>query len=263
MIDKRAIRRYHKRVDARLAARGKRFDGNRWEEDKHPRAKDGKFASGSGSSGTSSKEEKNPAKAVSGTAVKPRGATPKLEKLESSQDFYDQFHKNRDDIEVERRWRVSADYKPSQYDDMQKYVNKNGSTFALHGTDIVSVAANRAAGDRGADILADAVAAGGNKLDAYAGIYGFYQKCGFEPVSWTEWDDNYANEDWLKANGYTPEEWKALDEKPSDDDLRVPREPIVFFKYTGKVSTISLEDFTKSVEPKEYEDAAAERDKQL
>jgi len=56
MIDKKAIRRYHKRVDARLAARGKRFDGNRWEENDHPRAKDGKFTSGSGSHGGKPKD---------------------------------------------------------------------------------------------------------------------------------------------------------------------------------------------------------------
>lgn len=48
MIDRKAIKRYHRRVDRRLAARGIRFDGNRWEENEHPRAKDGKFTSGNG-----------------------------------------------------------------------------------------------------------------------------------------------------------------------------------------------------------------------
>ena len=51
MVDKKAIHRYHKRVDKRLATRGLRFDGNRWEENKHPRSKDGKFTSGSGGNG--------------------------------------------------------------------------------------------------------------------------------------------------------------------------------------------------------------------
>ena len=48
MIDRKAIKRYHKRVDKRLADRGIRFDGKRWEENKHPRGKDGKFTSGGG-----------------------------------------------------------------------------------------------------------------------------------------------------------------------------------------------------------------------
>lgn len=65
MIDRKAIRRYHKRVDARLAARGKRFDGNRWEENEHPRAKDGKFTSGSGSSSSAAESKKSAPKTSS------------------------------------------------------------------------------------------------------------------------------------------------------------------------------------------------------
>ena len=258
MIDKKAIKRYHKRVDKRLAERGMRFDGYRFDfNDKHD--ENGRFApkDGAGSSGGGGKT------ASQLKDVKPRGNTPKLMRISSSEEFHGVFNKNRDSMEAERRWRVSADYTVEDYNGMKKYVNKNGSTFALHGTDIVSVCANSKAHDRGADVLADAVAAGGNKLDAYAGIYGFYQKCGFEPVSWTEWDDDYANEDWLAANGYDKKTWENMKVKPTDDELKVKREPIVFFKYTGKVNTISLEDFKKSVQPKSYEDAMKERDDQL
>lgn len=52
MIDKKAIKRYRVRRDSRLKKRGLRLD-EEWEEDKHPRAKDGKFTSGSGESGGS------------------------------------------------------------------------------------------------------------------------------------------------------------------------------------------------------------------
>ena len=48
MIDKKAIKKYHERVEERLAKRGLRFDGNRWQEDKHPRDENGRFTSGSG-----------------------------------------------------------------------------------------------------------------------------------------------------------------------------------------------------------------------
>ena len=57
MADVKAIHRYHKRVDDRLAARGIKFDGNRWEENDHPRAKNGQFTNGSGSSEVKSAEE--------------------------------------------------------------------------------------------------------------------------------------------------------------------------------------------------------------
>jgi len=58
MIDRNAIKRYHKRVDRRLAERGIRFDGNRWEESEHPRAKDGKFTDGSDNAGAPEVKEK-------------------------------------------------------------------------------------------------------------------------------------------------------------------------------------------------------------
>lgn len=69
MVDKKAIHRYHKRMDKRLAARGVRFDGNRWEENKHPRSKDGKFTSGSGGSGGEEKPKEN--RQPTGQKVKP------------------------------------------------------------------------------------------------------------------------------------------------------------------------------------------------
>lgn len=255
MVDLDAIKRYHKRVDKRLGRRGKTVEGSRfdWEEQDHPRDEDGKFTSGGGSGGSEKAKD----------APKPRGATPKFKKSESADDFKKGFSSLRSRMKADVRWRVSDDYSVDDYKKMDKYVNENGSTFALHGTDIVSVAANAEKNDRGRDILADAVEAGGNKLDAYAGIYGFYSKCGFEPVSWTEWDDEYANKDWLEANGFTKAQWDSMKVKPKDYELKVKREPIVFFKYTGKVNKMSLDDFMKSTKPKSYDDAYAERDKKL
>ena len=249
MVDKRAIKKYKIRRDGRLKKRGFRLDVD-WEEEKHPRDEDGKFAPGNG--GGAVKAE-----------PKSRGSTPKFGKTNSAGDFKSGFSKLRSGMKPDKRWRVSDDYSVDDYKGMDKYMNENGSTFALHGTDIVSVAANAEKGDRGRDILADAVKAGGNKLDAYAGIYGFYQKCGFEPVSWTKWDDEYANDDWLEANGFTREQWNGMKEKPGDEQLAVKREPIVFFKYTGKVNTTPLEEFMKMVEPKEYDEAYKERDGKL
>ena len=57
MFDMKAIRMYHRRVDARLASRGKRFDGKRWDfNDKHDKL--GRFApkSGGSSSGKTAEE---------------------------------------------------------------------------------------------------------------------------------------------------------------------------------------------------------------
>ena len=99
MIDKRAIRRYHKRVDARLAARGKRFDENRWEEDKHPRAKDGKFASGNG--GPSKQSESKPATNAAGSAKTVAKSRIELDGPSGSKGFADKYMASHPDVAKE------------------------------------------------------------------------------------------------------------------------------------------------------------------
>ncbi len=103
MIDRKAIRKYHKRVDSRLAARGKRFDGNRWEEDKHPRAKDGKFSSGPGGNAGGSASEKKSAPATGTTAAPKPSATPKIELdgPKGSKQYADDYMKKHPDVAKE------------------------------------------------------------------------------------------------------------------------------------------------------------------
>ena len=65
MVDKKAIQRYHIRRDGRLRRRGFRFDVE-WEENKHPRGKDGRFTSGGGSSNIKIEGPKASKKYISG-----------------------------------------------------------------------------------------------------------------------------------------------------------------------------------------------------
>lgn len=85
-----------------------------------------------------------------------------------------------------------------------------------------------------------AVQNGGNKLDSYSGNHGFYVKCGFEPISWCEWNDEYAPDDW--------------------DESIAKREPVIFYKYVGKgkVKYTNLSDFLSEVRPSEDYDTACE-----
>ena len=89
--------------------------------------------------------------------------------------------------------------------------------------DIISVCSNsNDKTTRGRDLLEIAVQNGGKKLDAYSGLFGFYRKCGFEPVSYCEFDERFAPPDWTKGV-----------DKP---------EPIIFWKYTGNKSTASRDE---------------------
>lgn len=149
------------------------------------------------------------------------------------------------------------------------HVTPGGSTcaVALDG-DIVSVCKKR--GDRsvtGGDLLKMAVEAGGVKLDSYDGNHEFYNAHGFTPVSWCHWADEAAGEhwlnpDWREANGLpediTTEQLRAI----PDSQLKVPREDVVFYRYTGdSTEQISLEDFKKQVPASRgYDEAKKRRD---
>ena len=118
-------------------------------------------------------------------------------------------------VDASVAWRVSAQ-EAKNYKNTKNHVSKGGSTFAITDDgDIISVCKHRGDTLSGKDILKEAVKQGGVKLDSFSGNHRFYQKCGFEPVSWCRWEDDQAPEDW--------------------DSNRDKREPIIFYRYTGKV----------------------------
>lgn len=127
-------------------------------------------------------------------------------------------------------WRVDA-HSPDKYKDSKLFSSKDGSTVAVENTgNIVSVC--RVPNDTtvsGRDLLAYAVRNGGTKLDSFAGNHRFYAKCGFEPISWTPFNKQFA-----------PPGWK---------EGRDAEEPIIFYAYTGKTSSISLNDFLSKTPP--------------
>lgn len=104
----------------------------------------------------------------------------------------------------------------------------------------------------GHELLEEAVKAGGKKLDSFDGNFAFYLRNGFEPVSWTFFDENYAPKDWVKGKN-----------RP---------EPVVFFKYTGKKYGEQSKDFweikkaqfyKKVKMSKDYDTAMSIRDKEV
>lgn len=134
-------------------------------------------------------------------------------------------------------WRVTA-HKAKEYKNTRNFVSKGGSTFAItNDGDIISVCKNENDTIKGKDILKEAVKQGGIKLDSFCGNHVFYQKCGFEAVSWCDWDDEFAPPDWKED---------------------YPRENIIFYRYTGKVpdKIESPESFFKRVKKSKDYDAA-------
>lgn len=149
----------------------------------------------------------------------------------SASDFRNMFLAAREAQPECDRWRVSADYSETDYEGMQRYSTEGGSTYATHDGDIVSVCRNPSDNARGSDLLADAVKNGGDRLDAFGPkLFGFYQRNGFEPVSWTLFNPDFAPEGWKPEYG---------------------TEPVIFYKYVGKgkTSSVSYSDFIERTKP--------------
>lgn len=131
------------------------------------------------------------------------------------------------------------------------FVTENGSTIAIREDgDIISVCANKSgeSSDSSRALLEFATKNGGTKLDSFDGNYGFYRRCGFEPVSHIEFNEKYAPPGWVKG--------------------RDEPENVVFFKHTGEeIENAKPLGFYKKVDPittdDPYGDAYAIRDKNM
>jgi len=92
-------------------------------------------------------------------------------------------------------------------------------------------------------LLEFAIKNGGDRLDAFSGLYWFYSKYGFEPVSWTPFNEEYAPDGWEPKYG---------------------KEPIIFWRYTGKQTQLSRNEFLAKVKPSSDYDSAKEiRDRSI
>ena len=150
------------------------------------------------------------------------------------------------------KWRVDLHSKEELDERGCKcYVSEGGSTVAVDKSgDIISVC--KKMGDtsiKGSDLLKNAVQMGGKKLDSFDGNHDFYVKCGFEPVSYTPFNEQYAPLGWSNSG--------------------CGHENVIFYQYVGvgNVKNTDLGSFLKNTKPftgeNGYDDAKAERDKRL
>ena len=199
-------------------------------------------------SGKFKKSDIDSAKSESAKSA-PKSDTPTKYGGKSSKEFSAAVKKAKETVPAEKAWRVTAHTQEEldqDYPGAKLHTTKGGSTVAVtQDGDIVSVCKNGNDREtRGRDLLAMAVENGGKKLDSYSGNHSFYTKCGFEPVSWCEWNDEYAPDGWTEE--------------------RDAREPIIFYKYTGKMTRESAEDFFARVSAsKDYDAAKNSRDKSM
>lgn len=196
-----------------------------------------------GSESSSGSGEKK-AKATETTVKKFGGA--------STKNFVKSLSEAKATVPEESRWRVDTyteETMDREHPGANLHVTDGGSTVAVTSDgDIISVCHKEGDTQRGRDLLEAAVANGGTKLDAFGPVlYSFYTRNKFEPVSWTPFNKDYAPEGW--------------------DASRDSEEPVIFYKYTGKVTSQSYSDFISNTAPCEgddgYEKAGKLRDESM
>lgn len=230
-----------------------------FDESKHPRDKDGKFTDGNGTTKEADaidksiadleKEQRREIKGNRVTEIDAATGNPKFGGVKTPE-FVDALTDAKATVAKERpqdSWRVSspsAEEFEQEHPGAVMHVTQGGSTVAVTPDgDIVGLCKKPGDSIKGKDLLKTAVENGGRKLDAFSGLYEFYVTKGFEPVSWTPFNEEYAPSDWNA--GYK-------------------KEPVIFWKYTGKESSLSLEDFLKNTQASDsYDEAKNKRDKEL
>ena len=238
-----------------------------WREEEHPRDNDGKFADKGGEKKSSverirhiiekHKQEKTVAprqnKSYNIEKPIPAGEINGIAFYQANEkDFHKSLQTAYKSVDLDKRWRVTV-HKPEEYVGSKLYVTKGGSCVAVTPDgDIISVCKKKGSGEYGVGkvLLQKAVQEGGKKLDAYGkDLYEYYIRNGFEPVSWTEWNGEYAPEDWKQAK---------------EQGLSVEEEPVIFYKYTGNKTNETYEEFINRVKASsDYDEAQKRRDKEV
>ena len=190
----------------------------------------------------SGSKESSPAPAV---APKSFGSADAPSFAKSLKTAYDKM----EETAPEKAWRVTVHSQQEleeEYPGAKLHITDGGSTVAVtKDGDIISVCGNPGDKLRGKDLLKLAVENGGKKLDSYSGNHGFYVKCGFEAVSWCEFDEQYAPPGWVKGR-----------DKP---------EPVIFYKYTGQSNQSRNEQdiFNSIPASADYDSAQAARNQSI
>lgn len=170
----------------------------------------------------------------------------------------EKFHKTLSEtkklIELDRRWRVDL-HELEDYKNDKLFITPGGSCIAVEPSgNIISVCQRPGDGVRGYQLLEKAIQEGGDRLDAFGpDLFKFYTNNGFEPVSWTPFNEQYA-----------PDEWKEAKRQ----GLKVEKEPVVFYKYTDRYNRSNnpydYNEFLRTVKSdRDYDTAQNRRDKEI
>lgn len=154
-------------------------------------------------------------------------------------DFISALEKAREGYPDHERWHVVLENHHTEY------VTDGGSTFGIEvDGNIGGLCRNKNDTIKGHELLKLAVMAGGKKLQAFGlGLFEFYTKNRFRPISWVSFDETKAPRDWRKE---------------------FMKEPLIFYahdsQYNHKREGLFLKFMTSTKKSTSVQDAYYERD---
>lgn len=118
----------------------------------------------------------------------------------------------RNQYEANKRWMVVVE------NHTKEFVTLWGSTYAIENDgNICGLCRNKKDWLNGNEILKLAINKGGKKLQAFGeGLFKFYTKNGFVPVSWVKFDEKKAPKDWKLEFGKEPLIFYAYNKNKTD-----------------------------------------------
>lgn len=140
-----------------------------------------------------------------------------------------------------KQYNLYGDYK-----NCSNYAFEDKCAISILNGDIINLLKSTGANNiRDIDMVIQAIEFGGTHTESYDSDYDYYVTNGFMPVSACKWDDEHAPIKWLQLNGFILED-RTIDKSYKnipDDELKYPRQDIIFYIYTSYFRYISYSEW--------------------
>lgn len=154
-----------------------------------------------------------------------KGTKIEVREVTDAREFIKLLRENKEFIDDDKKWRVDAPVGEQDvldwikyHEGVKMYVTPNGTTGAvMPNGDMIALSSGKKG--EGSAMFEWQIQNGGRFLDSYDGNYGLYRKLGFEPVSYTPFNADYAKG------------WDPNINKPED---------VVFMVYGGEKAKSNL-----------------------
>jgi len=136
-------------------------------------------------------------------------------------------------------------YSLETYKQCNTYSFDDKCAVAIRNNEIINILNASGSEVNDLSLIVETVAQGGKLIECYASDFSYYVNAKFMPISVCKWDDNRAPKAWIRSNrlSQNTDEWKYI----VDENLKYPRQDIIFMIYIGTDTNVTLNEWIKNV----------------